>query len=99
MRAVLIAAALAVMCPLAVAHADVDLDSQFADLLADHGVLFNLPLEKMQGQRACRDLASGRDFNGKAAVYDLMRKGSSSYDVALSIVSAALTVYCPDMRY
>lgn len=80
------------------AHAD-DPDSSFADLLDQHGVLFNFRLEKWQGQRACDELQSGQGWNGKAAVHDLQRDGGYTWDTALQIVSAAITVYCPNVNY
>lgn len=76
-----------------------DPDSSFADLLDQHGVLFNFRLEKWQGLRACDELQSGRAPNGKAAVLDLQSDGGYTWDVALQIVSAALTVYCPSVNY
>ncbi|OBK40313.1 hypothetical protein A5658_22020 [Mycobacterium sp. 1245111.1] len=98
-RALLVAASAVVAVGLAAPVQADDPDSSFADLLDQHGALFNFRLQKWQGQRACDDLQSGRAWNGKAAVRDLQSEGGYTYDVALQIVSAAITVYCPNVNY
>jgi len=55
--------------------------------------LFNFPLEKHEGQRACDDYRDGESSIN--LVYDLMRYGSYSFDVANAIVSSAISVYYP----
>jgi hypothetical protein len=78
------------------AHADTTTarqDETFQRLLAGDGVLFSFPLQKKQGLRACGQEDYG--MSGLDAVYQLMRDGSYSFDVANPIVSSAEVAYCP----
>jgi hypothetical protein len=75
-----------------------DPDSQdvvFRSMLDESGVLFNFNLEKYQGKRACEDLRKGEDHLD--VIYDLMRDGAYSFDVANGIVAAAYVAYCVDL--
>jgi hypothetical protein len=92
-------AAAAILAGLAVgvaapSHADDDpaSDETFSRLLDHGGVLFNFPLEKYQGQRFCKSIIDGESILD--AIYDLMRYGAYSFDVANGIASSASEAYC-----
>jgi Protein of unknown function (DUF732) len=89
-----VAFAVAVIGLAAPAHADDAQDQTFAQLLDSRGLLFNFRLERMQGLRACEDISDGYT-TGLEAADDLMSFGSYSFDVASSIISAAMVAYCP----
>jgi len=74
-----------------------DPDSLFAYALNQSGLLFNFPLEKLQGQRACHDYAAGD--TSVQVIHNLMDKGSYSFDVANGIFSAAMAAYCLNVPY
>jgi hypothetical protein len=74
------------------AHADDPGDGLFAMLLKNDGLLFNLPLEKYQGQRYCRSVIDGE--KPYQATDDLVRDGGYSRDVAFGITFAAGLAYC-----
>jgi hypothetical protein len=56
-------------------HGD-PMDDAFRQALANGGVLFDFPLEKVQGQRACHDYRRGE--SAVDVIHELMRYGSYS---------------------
>lgn len=70
-------------------------DRIFTNLLEADGLLFNFPLEKMQGQRYCEFIIRENTWSSMAGLYQLMDLGGYSFDVANNISQAAGMAYCP----
>ena len=74
------------------APANADIDDATGDVifrasLANQGLLFNFPLEKYQGWGSCQSIIDGT--KPLDAIYDLMRDGGYSFDVANGMTSSA----------
>ncbi len=87
-------AATTIFTPVATADPNVVMDDDqiFTMLLEGKGLLFNFKLQQYQGQRYCEDIMRG--VTPKDALFNLMRFGEYSLDIAIGIASAASTAYC-----
>ena len=78
------------------AHADPSQDQRFQTLLANVGLdPVALPLYRQEATEACHRIANGE--HTQDVVDDLHRETRYSWGAEESIVSAGITVYCPQV--